>query len=939
MRIGHARRFGQKTGRALWTRKVALSAALIVVPVLLATLPAGAAPSGTGSLSGRVQDGSGNPLSGICVAVENGPSVQSDLSGQYEITGLDAGSYKVGFSDCNATPHYLPQWYLNHPDAGSADSLAVMNGMATPVPNVTLALGVTITGTVTDQQGAPIEGISVNATPTGPGPTGGSVTTDMNGVYATAPLAAGDYKVQFSDNRPTPTYASEYWKDEPSWSTSDTVTLKPDNGPTQSGIDAQLSFGATVQGHVTNSDGDPLGGICVDANASNHNGGWDWISGVQTDSNGDYSIGGLPARDLRMHFRDCQSGPYAEEWYAGQTNPDSATPVVLAEGETRTGIDAQLDRGIAVSGTVTDADGNPISGISVNVNPVDQGSNAWAQTDSAGHYTTNALPPGDYRVQFQDSGSSPQWASEYWDGQSSQRTAKTLTLSNADLPVRTNVNATLARAATVSGTVTGPDGAPLKGMCVSAVVDTPDGPDGVGNASTGPDGTYVMGGLPATDVRVVFQDCSNRGPYVTQWWHNQPSFDSAATLTLESGATRNGIDAQLAAAGQISGRITDHSGNPLEGVCAQATTSTNVGGIAHSDSDGRYTINLSQAGAYQVQFVDCNQTPKFANQWWDHETSRANAKTVNVAPGHVVSHINAALDEGSVGSVSGKVTNLNGVAMTSVCVVVYLPNQYALFGLVGSDGTYSVPNVPSGTYALAFLDCSSGGDPGAIIQDPQSPTTSYHAVWWAGVPVQLSNGDGGPDPIAQHATLITVQPGQDLTGYNWCFGCTAIQITSVTPVAGGLTVAFTTPGLLPAGVQSMAIPNDVDAAATGFTYTVTCTSPTGVTGSASGPGSPITVTGLTPGASYTCKVTASDGAMTVASSSDSVAVVSASDGTATVPVGTSTGGSSGSVGAQMARTGANSAVQAFLGLAFLGFGLVLMVLGRNRRSRRVSTVS
>ncbi len=57
-------------------------------------------------------------------------------------------------------------------------------------------------------------------------------------------------------------------------------------------------------------------------------------------------------------------------------------------------------------------------------------------------------------------------------------------------------------------------------------------------------------------------------------------------------------------------------------------------------------------------------------------------------------------------------------------------------------------------------------------------------------------GDG-PDPIAQGATLVTVKPGQDLAGFDWCFGCTAVTITSVTPGPGSLKVAFTTPGLVP----------------------------------------------------------------------------------------------------------------------------------------------
>ena len=128
----------------------------MVVPLLVAALPTGAAPSGTGSISGRVVDADGQPVSGISAQVENGPQVQTDALGTYTIPDLDAGSYKVGFTDCNATPKYVEQWYSGHPDTTSADAVVVMDGMATPLGDVTLAEGVTVTGNVTDTNGAPL---------------------------------------------------------------------------------------------------------------------------------------------------------------------------------------------------------------------------------------------------------------------------------------------------------------------------------------------------------------------------------------------------------------------------------------------------------------------------------------------------------------------------------------------------------------------------------------------------------------------------------------------------------------------------------------------------------------------------------------------------------------------------------------------------------------
>lgn len=571
-------------------------------------------------------------------------------------------------------------------------------------------------------------------------------------------------------------------------------------------------------------------------------------------------------------------GPYIDQWYDTKADFNSSTPVVLAAGDDRQGVNAQLATSVSVAGQVTDGNGNPIPGISVSVNPTNQGSGGFAQTDSNGNYTTGAVAPGDYRVQF--AGNSA-WATQYWNAKLSWNGAGILTLSAADGPVRGGIDATLTAAATITGLVTTPGGTPAARICVNAAVDSPNGPDQVANTTTAQDGTYTLAGLPATAVKVDFQDCNSVGPYIEQWWNNRPDSSSADALTLAVGETRTGIDAQLAAAAEIAGTVTDSTGNPLRGICAQATTTTFFGGLAHTDANGNYAINLAKPGDYRVQFVDCNLTPAFAGQWWHNQPTSATSNAVTLAAGQVVRGVDARLSPGAVGTISGKIGNLHGIAMTAACVIAYLPDQYLIFASVNPDGTYKVANVPSGTYALAFLGCN-GGNPTATVQDPESTGTNYNAVWWDGAPIDLNqNNNGSVDPIAQGANLVTVTPGQNLTGYNHCFGCTAISISSITPRTGSLTVAFTTPGL----VTSANGQAGDSAQASALTYTVACTSSTGgAPDSASGPSSPITVTGLTAGATYTCQVTASDRRTTVAASAVSDGIVVPASPPASIPI-------------------------------------------------------
>ncbi len=809
-------------------------------------------------MSGEVLDRGGSPVEGICVNVENGPGVQTDVAGAYTIPGLDAGSYRLQFSDCRPSPALVTQWYLGQLDSSSASSVAVLDGMDTPLANVIMEPGISVTGTITDGAGNPLTGINVAINPAVGAGASAWAQTAQDGTYATPPVPSGDYRVQFSD--PSLVWATQYWNQQFTPALAQTLSVSLLNGPVAPGVDGVLVAAATVSGTVTDHGGQPLVGICVSANIP-RNGGTDNVGQTTTADDGTFTIPGLPPTDLRIQYHDCTPSPrYLDQWYGGAADSSSSPAVVVAPGEQRTGIDAALQSGVSVAGTVTDRSGAPISGVNVNVNPTTSGPSAWAQTGADGTYTTGPVPPGDYRVQFSSSGPSSNWATQYWSDKPSWNTAQIITITTADAPIRAGIDAALTHGATVTGTVTNAGGQPVGGICVNAIINTPNGLDGLANTSTATDGTYTLAGLSPIDVRIVFEDCNHVGPYARQAWPASRNLAGATVISLTEGATVPHVDAQLVAAGSITGTVRNVNHVPLAGICVQASTDNFVGGLTSTDGNGAYTLLLDRPGDYHVQFVDCNGTPAYTGQWWN-TTGTNTPATITLTPGAVQTGVDADLSPGVVATVSGTVRNAHGDAMTSACVVAYLPNQYALFAAVAADGTYTLHDVPSGTFALAFLGCDHG-NPGPVVADPTDVSVNYPAVWWSNAPLSLDISlDGGPDPIAQGATLVTIAPGAQLTRFDQCFGCKpappTITITDITTEDGSITVAF---------VTSMPHTQALRESVPLVNYTLSCTSITDVSRSANSGSSPITVTGVTPGAIYTCQVTANDGSSTVASS-------------------------------------------------------------------------
>ena len=806
---------------------------VLVVGVGLGALPAAAAPPmGTlGSISGHVSDANGNPLSSICVNIENGPSAPTDGAGDYLISGVAPGTYQVRYDDCSGQPIYLRQWYLGAADLGSAQSVTVTAGIDTPLSPVSLLAGATISGTVSGTNG-------------------------------------------------------------------------------------------------------PLNGACVDAEVP-WSYGWMSLAHAMTASDGSYTLRQLPTGSVRVHFYDCPiGGPDIEEWNGDAPSFNEASPIAISIGDTLTGIDAQLAAGIPVSGTVTDVNGNPLAGINVNVSPNQDGQGSSQQTDSSGHYITGALAPGDYAVSFSDSQSPTVWAPQSWNGQL-PGVEDVLTLVPGDAPVRTGIDAHLVVGATVSGTVTAVGGAPLANICAKAKVMLDDGKTDVGDATTASDGTYTLTGLPATGVMIRFDDCNDSRTHIGMWWGAASSTSSVGeAIVLAAGEHRSGIDMALAPAGRITGTVTDGSANPLQGICVEAVTDTSVGDAVDTDSNGQYSLAVADAAPYRIQFVDCSGNHHFAGEWYPGRATQAEGQTVSVQPGQTISGVDATLSVGATGSISGRVTNRHGVAMTGVCVLAFVPFHFAVPALVGSDGAYTINDLPSGTYAIGFLQCGQGDhDPSPILPDPETAGLNYQALWWHDAAFIIGGrGDQRIDPIDMGANLVSVTPGQHLTGIDQCFGCVSIAISSITSGANSLTVAFTVTQPLVVTGASGSISASAAPSVAPITYTATCTSSNGgASGTATGSASPITVTGLTAGASYTCTVVAADQISRVGMSSVSAPVVVVHS----LADPTRPGAAAGAIPLQLAATGAVLSGPVVIGLANLVIGMSLISASR-RRSRALA---
>ena len=282
-------------------------------------------------------------------------------TGTYTITGLPAGTYYLMTYAIYTAANYIDEWWASPQSVqnrAGAQPVVVTEGQTVTGKNFQLDPGATISGTIYQSDGTtPLTGkdirVAVFTSPSDIFTEVGSAWIDSGtGTYAVTRLPAGTYYVQASPSG-TDNYISEWWASPQS--VQDSAAAQPVVVTEQqavAGKDFQLGPGATISGTVYQSDGTtPLltdKQIWVDAYTGSPCGTHTLVRSGSVDSaTGTYTIAGLPAGTYYLVSMTLENDPpYAGEWWASpQSVRDcaGAQPVVVAEGQTVTGKNFQLE--------------------------------------------------------------------------------------------------------------------------------------------------------------------------------------------------------------------------------------------------------------------------------------------------------------------------------------------------------------------------------------------------------------------------------------------------------------------------------------------------------------------------------------------------------------------------------------------------------------------
>ncbi|TQK70057.1 carboxypeptidase regulatory-like domain-containing protein [Nocardioides sp. SLBN-35] len=656
---------------------------------------ASAALARGGRISGQVSGADGEPLSDISVEVYREVSGEvvaeefygyTDENGSYEVGGLPDGDYRVAFlpwDDIHASEYYDDQ-----PTLAQAEVLHLAGGSSV-VADAELGLRGSITGQVTDEDGTPLGGISVQLHTGVPGGDDGGSTsccweTEADGRYR-IPVDPGRYALEFEDH--SGVHVSEFYDDQPSLEQATGVVVAGDETVV---ADARLALGSSVTGTVTAQGGMPLGDTSVTVYRYEPvYDYWYWWDSTHTDAQGHYAIGDLtPSTPYRLRFH-ATDGQHVDEYFDDRTSLEEATDIVLGEHETFTA-DAELSTAGRVTGTIRDEAGDLLGDVSVSVYRQATTGDDWSWAGNAwssdGNYAVGGLGSGTYRVEFAPSDGLH--GTEQYDDVS--------VVVGQD----TTVDAVLElRYGAISGVVSD-DSGPLAGIWVSA-----QSSGAYRSALTDEDGRYRIDQLPPADYLLYF-DVSNEDFHSPEYYDDAEGYDQATPVAVTLGATAT-ADASLAVVGgALAGTVRDPDGTPLRGATAilyrDDGGSWNSVAWSSTDFEGRYRFRRQPEGTYRVGLAPNDDVHLAA---FHGGADLAGASDVVLRLGEVTT-IETSLPVGA--AISGVVTGSASEPLEDVGVTAYRVDpdtgapEALLTRYTSADGTFRIGALPAGTYRVGY---------------------------------------------------------------------------------------------------------------------------------------------------------------------------------------------------------------------------------------------
>lgn len=483
-------------------------------------------------------------------------TVTTDADGNYTMTGLGNGDYRIQACPECSQQYYIGRYYANTSNYDAATALSLSGSIPTSGINFTLDPAAIITGHVADSDGNALTNVPVSADNLDDG-SNFNAWSDNKGNYSLN-VEPGRYHVHtqlnWNGEHNAINLVDQYYNHHASVDESDTLDLTVNT--TTPNIDFSLQPGNTITGTVTDTAEPPVSLKDIRVAAIRWDTG-EWLKDVLTDDSGAYTLTGLPDGDYRIQAcPECSQQPYLSRYYNNTENYDAATPLSLSGSGTDSGIDFTLNPAALISGKITSSsDGSAIANVPIQAENSQTGEGFGTWSDENGDYTIN-VKPGNYRlrtaVEWNGELDSKNYVNQIYDHALNFEEAP---LINAVLGTpQTGYDFALEQGGILSGTITGGDGAPLADATVMAIAA--DGSRrSYGSQPTGSDGVYTLRGLPAGNYILRAMHEGNQALY----FGGSANWNTNNLVTVAAGETTGNKDFVLPAqTGEDPNLLTVH---------------------------------------------------------------------------------------------------------------------------------------------------------------------------------------------------------------------------------------------------------------------------------------------------------------------------------------------------------------------------------------------